>query len=122
LDSILKSVKKVLGLPDEYDAFDPDVIMHINSILAVVNQLGVGPEGGMTIEDDTPTWDQFLGEDPRKNTVKTYVYLRVRLLFDPPSTAHALAAIKEQYKELEWRINVEREGTAWTSPSLEHKL
>lgn len=117
MDSILSSVKKVLGLEEDYEAFDVDIIMHINSMLSVVNQLGVGPEEGFSIEDKEATWEQFLGTDPRKNDVKTYIYLRVRLLFDPPSTSHALAAVKEQYKELEWRINVEREGTAWVAPS-----
>lgn len=118
MDSILTTVKKVLGLAEDYTAFDVDIIMHINSILSVVNQLGVGPGEGFSIEDKAPTWEQFLGTDPRKNDVKTYVYLRVRLLFDPPSTSHAIASVKEQYKELEWRINVEREGTEWTSPSV----
>lgn len=115
--SILTSVKKVLGLTEADESFDIDVIMHINTMLRVVKDLGVG-ETAFRIEDKTATWDEFLGSDPRFDDVQTYIYLRVRLIFDPPQTAHALAAIKEQYKELEWRINVEREGTAWTLPSV----
>lgn len=117
MDSILSSVKKVLGFEEGYTAFDTDIIMHINTMLRVVKDLGVG-ESAFRVEDKNQTWEQFLGSDPRFDDVQTYIYLRVRLIFDPPATAHALAAIKEQYKELEWRINVEREGTAWTAPSV----
>jgi len=116
-NSILDSVKKVLGIDKTYTAFDTDILMHINTILAVVTQLGVGPTEGYAIEDAQPTWVDFLGEDPRLNDVKTYVYLRVRLLFDPPTTSFTQDAIKEQYKELEWRINVHREDESWVAPS-----
>lgn len=115
-DSILTSVKKVLNLAEDYEAFDSDVIMHINGVFSTLNQLGVGPSVGFMIEDKVPTWGAFLGSDPRLNHVKTYVYLRVRLLFDPPSTGFLTTAIEKQIKELEWRLNVQREDTEWVDP------
>lgn len=114
--SILTSTKKSLNLAEDYEAFDPDIIMHINSVFSTLNQLGVGPVNGFMIEDKTPTWDAFLGSDPRLNHVKTYVFLRVRLLFDPPSTGFHTTAIEKQIKELEWRLNVQREDTEWVDP------
>lgn len=116
-DSILKSIKKNLNLAPDYEAFDPDVMMHINSVFSTLNQLGVGPELGFMIEDEDRTWEEFLGNDPRLNHVKTYVYLRVRLLFDPPTTGFHTTAMKEQIQELEWRLNVQREDTQWVDPT-----
>jgi hypothetical protein len=116
-ESILNSVKKVLNLPVEYTAFDQDVIMFINTAFGTLNQLGVGPDQGFEITNETPTWEAFLGGDPRLNPIQTYVYLRVRLLFDPPTVGYHVDAIKEQIKELEWRLNVQREDVAWTSPT-----
>lgn len=116
-DSILTSTKKVLGIDEGYTAFDPDIIMHINSVLSTLTQLGVGPDTGFMIEDDAPIWSDFLGDDPRFNSVKSYTYLRVRLLFDPPSTGYLVTALNEQVKELEWRLNVVREGESWTDPN-----
>lgn len=115
-DSILTSTKKVLGLDESYTAFDADVIMHINSVFSTLNQLGIGPPNGYAIADASATWDAFLGSDLRLNSVKTYVYLRVRLLFDPPTTSYLLQSMQEQIKELEWRLNVYREEGAWVSP------
>lgn len=114
--SILNSVKKNLGLEAGYTAFDSDVIMHINSILATLNQLGVGPEEGFMIEDATPTWDDFFGANPRMNFCMTYVYLRVKMLFDPASTSYWVTAMNEQIREFEWRINTYRESYAWVNP------
>lgn len=114
--SILTSTKKILGIDEAYEAFDVDIITHINSIFSVLHQLGIGPDDGFMIEDKTPTWDQFI-DDPRLNTVKSYMYLRVRLLFDPPTAGYAIDSLKEQYKELEWRMNVYREGESWVNPS-----
>lgn len=115
-NSILDSTKKVLGLSFDYDVFDLDLMMHINSVFSTLNQLGIGPVGGFMIEDATTTWDAFLSDDSRLNSVKTYIYLRVRMLFDPPQTAYLVTALKEQIQELEWRLNVYREGTAWVDP------
>lgn len=115
-DSILNSTKKTLGIDPDYGAFDLDILTHINSTLSTLQQLGIGPEAGYMIMDHTSSWTDFLGEDLRLNAVKTYVYLRVRLLFDPPATSFHINAIQEQIKELEWRLNVHREGLTW-SPS-----
>jgi hypothetical protein len=116
-DSILTSVKKVLGLDESYTAFDLDVLMHINTVFSVLTQIGIGPTDGYMIEDATPTWDAFIGTDNRLNAVKTYVYLRVRVLFDPPTTSFVADAMEKQIKELEWRLNVVREGDSWTDPN-----
>lgn len=116
--SILDSTKKALGIAADYDVFDPDILMHINAVFTTLEQLGIGPVEGFAIEDDSVTWDQYLGADLRLNSVKSYVCLRVRLLFDPPATSFAINAIQEQIKELEWRLNVKREEEDWIDPSL----
>jgi hypothetical protein len=116
IDSILTSTKKVLGIDDSYTAFDEDIILHINSVFSTLNQLGIGPDDGFAIEDDTATWDTYLDGDLNKNSVKTYMYLKVRLLFDPPTTSFTQEAMKQQAQELEWRLNVVREDTEWVDP------
>jgi hypothetical protein len=88
--SILSTTKKILGLDDNYNAFDLDVIIHINSVLADLSQLGIGPAEGFEITGPEETWDSYLGGDPNLNAVKSYVYLRVRLLFDPPGTSYLM--------------------------------
>lgn len=115
-DSILTSVKKVLGIEAGYTAFDEDILMHINSVFSTLNQLGVGPTDGFAITDMSTTWDAFLGADPRLNSVKTYVFLKVRILFDPPGTSYLIESMRKQAEELEWRLNVYREETGWTDP------
>ena len=117
--SILTSTKKILGIEASYQAFDLDILTYINSAFSTLNQLGIGPEDGFMIEDATPTWDSFIGSDSRLNSVKNYVYLSVRLIFDPPATSYAIEALNQQKKELEWRLNVYREGTAWVDPDPE---
>lgn len=113
---ILVSVKKVLGLPEADTSFDADITMHINSALARLNQLGIGPAEGFMIEDETDTWDAFIGTGPRLNQVRTYVYSAVRLVFDPPGTGYALTSMEKQIEKLEWLLNVVREGDEWTAP------
>jgi hypothetical protein len=115
-DSILDGTKKALNLAPDYTPFDQDIIMHINSVFSTLNQLGVGPELGFMIEDNEALWSDFLGGDLRLNNIKTYVYLRVRMLFDPPTIGYLVDAMKEQTKELEWRINAQRESVAWVDP------
>lgn len=117
IQSILLSVKKVLNLDPEYTPFDEDILMHINSVFSTLNQLGIGPEAGYRIEDNSTEWSALLGADDRLNDVKSYVCLRVRLLFDPPATSFGISSIQEMCKELEWRINTKREMTAWVDPS-----
>lgn len=114
-DSILASVKKVLNLHDSYTEFDTDVVLHINSVFPALQQLGIGPPQGFMIDGREVAWDEYLGDDLNLNNVKTYVALRVRMLFDPPGTSYHINAMEEQIKELEWRINVHREVTEFAS-------
>jgi hypothetical protein len=116
ITSILTSTKKVLGLEDAYTVFDEDVMMHINSAFSTLNQLGIGPEDGYQITSKTPTWDAFFGTNLRYNGIKTYVFLRVKLLFDPPTTGYLVDATERQIKELEWRLLTVREQTEWVDP------
>ena len=108
-NSILDSVKKSIGIEPDYHPFDTEIIMDINTILGVLNQLGVGTIG-FTIEDSTATWDEFLAPEALKgitiNEVKTYVSKRVQMLFDPPTSGIYMDALKQVVSELEFRINV----------------
>ena len=105
-ESILNSIKKLLGLPEDYTPFDQDVIIHINTFLGVLNQMGVG-KSGFHIEDEDETWGDFLGHHSASlHEAKTYVYLRVKMVFDPPSSSMAADAIKSNIDELGWRLNV----------------
>jgi hypothetical protein len=114
--SILLSTKKVLGIAEDYTAFDLDIITHINTAFSTLTQLGVGPDTGFMIEDDVPEWADFIETDLQYNAVKSYVFLRVRQLFDPPQTSYLIAATERQIQELEWRLNAHREETGWTDP------
>jgi len=108
-ESILISTKKILGLDSEYTPFDLDVITHINASFSTLNQLGVGPEEGFFIQDETAVWSDFIVPPNQLNLVKTYVYLKVRSIFDPPTTSYLIEAVNNQIKEYEWRLNVFRE-------------
>lgn len=108
--SILTSIKKVLGVDEAYTVFDRDILMHINAAFSTLTQLGVGPPEGFLVEDETTAWEDFLGEDPRLNSAKSYVYLKTRMLFDPPATSFHIEAMNEQIKEFEWRLTVQVEG------------
>ena len=109
MDSILNSIKKMLGITEEYDAFDAILVMHINSIFMSLNQLGVGPSEGFSIIDETDKWSDFIKEDPRLESIKSYVYLKVKLLFDPPMNSALIDSVNLPISELEWRINVTAE-------------
>lgn len=106
MDSILTSIKKLIGITEEDTTFDIDIIIAINSAFTVLNQLGVGPEEGFTISDDMTNWDEFLPEGKQLELVKTYIYLKVKLIFDPPSSSTVLEAFQRQVNECEWRLNV----------------
>lgn len=108
--SILQSVKKVLNLDPGYTAFDQDILLHINGTFLTLNQLGIGPAAGFSIEDETAKWSDYIGSDPNLNAVKTLVYLKVRMLFDPPETSFTQEAMNRQIEQLEWRLNVYAEG------------
>jgi hypothetical protein len=112
-DSVLTTIKKTLGLGESDESFDIDVLLHINSVLATLNQIGVGPDNGFQIEDASATWDDFLGSDARLNNVKGYVALKVRLLFDAPPTSFAIAAVEANIKEYETRIYLASEAEKW---------
>ena len=106
MESILTSIKKMLGIPEEYDHFDPDLIMHINSVLSILTQIGVGPSEGFRIEDDLATWEDFLDNDTDYEAVKSYVHLRVKLLFDTSTLSSAvIESMNRMISELEWRLN-----------------
>ena len=109
MDSILTSIKKMLGIAEEYTPFDVDIILHINSVFMILNQLGVGPSTGFRIEDDSATWSDFTEDKLDVEAVKSYIYLKVRLLFDPPSSSAAIESINRLISELEWRLNVAAE-------------
>lgn len=105
-DSILTSIKKLLGLDSSYTEFDTDIIIHINSVFSILNQLGVGPESGFAITGNTETWSQYIGNDLEIRDVISYMYMRVKLLFDPPNNSSILNSYQEMIKEFEWRLNV----------------
>lgn len=109
MDSILTSIKKLLGITEDCTDFDIDIVMHINSVFSVLTQLGVGPSNGFSIEDNTTTWDDYMSDDPKFNMIKTYIYQKVRLAFDPPSNSTVLASTERMVQELEFRLKVEAE-------------
>ncbi len=109
-NSILNTTKKILGIEPLYTPFDVDVVTHINSVFSVLNQLGVGPEDGFFITDQNALWDEFQIPGNQLNLVKTYIFLRVRLLFDPPGTSYLIEAMNNQIREYEWRLSEMRES------------
>lgn len=115
-DSILTSIKKLLGMTEDYKHFDSDIMMNINTVFMSLRQLGIGPTDGFMIEDSYASWDEYINiqEYPEKqallSAVKSYIYLKVKLAFDPPINASVIEAINKQISELEWRLNVEAES------------
>lgn len=111
-ESILASVKKMLGISAEYEQFDADLIMHINSVFVILTQLGVGPSDGFTISDEFALWSDFLPDSKLFQSVKTYVYQKVKLIFDPPLTSSVVEAMNRSISEFEWRLNVAAENAS----------
>lgn len=105
-NSILTSTKLSLDIPVGHTAFDGQILMHLNSAIATLTQLGVGPEDGFTVATTQEVWSDFIGSDAKLNPVKTYVHLRVKMLFDPPEIGFVITAMNKQIEELEWRLNV----------------
>ena len=103
--SILTSIKKLLGVAEDYSEFDEDIMTHINSVFLNLTQLGVGPEEGFMIKDDTAEWEDFINDSIQLQAVKTYIYLKVKLLFDPPLSSSVTESINRMIAELEWRLN-----------------
>lgn len=107
MESILTSIKKLLGIEAEYTQFDPEIIMHINSVFTDLNQLGVGPAEGFAIEDDSTTWVEYIPDTLKLQSVKSYIYMRVKLLWDNSTmSSSVIASYERQIKEWEWRLNV----------------
>lgn len=106
MESILTSIKKLLGIAEEYEHFDADLIMHINSVFSILTQLGVGPSEGFSIEDEIAVWTDFISEKSKIELVKSYMHLKVKLLFDPPLSSSVMDAMNRQISEFEWRLNV----------------
>ena len=112
MDSILTSIKKLLGITAEYKQFDPDLIIHINSVFLILKQLGIGPEQGFSISGEYETWKQFLPEGSENfEAVKSYMHIKVKLLFDPPTSSAVMEAMNRMASEYEWRLNIEAEST-----------
>lgn len=105
MESILTSVKKALGITEDYEYFDADLIMHINSVFSILAQLGVGDRSSFIIKDKTATWEEFTINN-KIEAVKTYMFLKVKLMFDPPSASNVLESMNRNIAELEWRLNV----------------
>lgn len=100
----------MLGIESDYTYFDPDIIMHINSAFMVLRQLGVGPVDGFAIEDKDAEWTDFVSDTIKIEAIKSYVYMKVRLMFDPPVGSSTMEAMKNNIAELEWRLNVAVDG------------
>lgn len=109
-ESILTSIKKLLGIAKEYDSFDTDIIIHINSVFTILNQLGVGPSEGFKIKNAEDKWSSFIKDEDKLDAVKTYMYLKVKLVFDPPLGSAVMEANKQLINELEWRLTVQAES------------
>lgn len=109
MESILTSIKKLLGISEEYEHFDADLIMHINSALLVLNQLGVGPAEGFFISGKDDIWDDYLGDNTNLEMVKSYLYLKVKLLFDPPLSSAVIESTNRMIAEFEWRLRLAAE-------------
>lgn len=115
--SILNNTKKLCGLPVEDTSFDLDILLHINSAFSTLNDLGIGPSDGFEIVGDDTTWADFLGINAKRySSVKSYIYLKVRMLWDPPATSFLLQAQEKMVTEFEWRLNVRRELLEWVDP------
>lgn len=104
-ESILTSIKKLLGITDDYTHFDQDIVLQINSAFSTLNQLGVGPEAGFSIQDASSVWTDFINDD-RLNFAKTFVQLKVKLAFDPPTSATLMDSYNRQLDELAWRLSI----------------
>ena len=106
MESILTSIKKLLGIAEDYTHFDNDIIMHINSVFLILTQLGVGPPEGFVIQDATALWTDFVADDKNLELIKSYTYLKVKIMFDPPLSSAVLDSTNQLIREYEWRIQV----------------
>lgn len=105
-ESILNSIKKLLGIAEDYNYFDQDIIMDINAALMILTQLGVGPSKGFLITDDSDTWNDFVNNGGNLGSIQSYVYMKVKLMFDPPQNSFTVDSMTKLVNEFEWRLNV----------------
>lgn len=115
-NSILEETKQALGLAPDYTPFDAEIIMHINSVLANANQLGIGPDAGLLVVNSSDTWDELIGTELRLNHVKSWMFLKVKMLFDPPAVGYVLTAMEKMITEAEWRIMVAQDDIIHPAP------
>lgn len=109
MDSILTTIKTALGIPAEDTSFDAELIIHINSVINALAQIGIGPKTGFIVTGSTETWNDYIQNDLTKQMIKTYMYLKVRLIFDPPSSSFVLESYNKQIAEYEWRLQTQKE-------------
>ena len=123
VESILETIKKMLGLPKDYDSFDTDILVHINTVLSNLTQMGIGPEEGFTITGYNETWSQFTTSDPLKTQqIKSYIYLKVKTIFDPSANSNVAEAINKAIAELEYRLYIEEENSRYAESLLEEEV
>lgn len=111
MDSILTSIKKLLGIEQEYTQFDIDIIMHINSVFSILTQIGIGPKEGFAIEDKTSIWSDFDSNNTYTSFVKSYVFMKVRMMFDPPTSSALIKSMEDMISEMEWRMLIASSNT-----------
>lgn len=116
-DSILMTIRKLVCGNPYADHFDTDLLVHINACFSILNQLGVGPENGFVVTDETQSWSSYIADNYILNMVKTYVTLKVKKVFDPPLTSSVLEAMDKEISQLEWRLNVAVDPVKPTSTS-----
>ena len=110
MESILTSIKLLLGITEDYEAFDQQIIAHINSVFMILTQLGVGPPEGFMITSKVDTWNEFINDEKKMQLVKSYMYLKVKMLFDPPSSSAVMDSTNRMINEFEWRLNSQAES------------
>ena len=111
MESILLTIKKMLGLEPEYTPFDTDIIVLINSSLMRLHQLGIGPKDGFRIANDKQTWSELVGDREDLNSIQEFIFIKTKLIFDPPATSFVIQAYNDRANELEWCLMVEKEYT-----------
>lgn len=110
VESILTSIKLLLGITEDYEHFDNQIVAHINSVLMILTQLGVGPPDGFIVKDKSDTWNEFIPDGKNLELVKSYIHLKVKLLFDPPSSSVVMESTNRMINEFEWRLNAAAES------------
>lgn len=110
-ESILNSIKKLLNISKDEHAFDTDIIIHINSVISALLQIGIGPSEGFRVSDESDTWQDYITDEQKIDYIKTYIYLKVKLIFDPPLNSSLMQSFNETIRELEWRLHINYEST-----------